>query len=441
LSWDAIVIGGGPAGATTAALLAQYGHTVLVLEHAKFPRHHIGESLMPETYWTFQRLGMLETLQRSAFPRKESVQFISASGAESQPFFFTDRDPNEWSVTWQVRRDEFDRMMLDNAHRLGAEVREGVRVREVLFEGDAAVGVAAQQNGRREELRSKIIVDATGVAGLLSRQLNLRQRDPKLRNGAIYAYFKNARRGEGRNAGATLVIYTPNGEGWFWFIPLPDEVTSIGIVAPPEYLFTGRGDDPLATLEEEIAACPALARRLTEATRVTGAYVTSDFSYRSRRLAGHGWVMVGDAFCFLDPIYSSGLMFALRGGELAADAIHDALEAKDYSDRILGRFAHELSAGIHRIRQLVYAFYTKEFSFAEFIRNHPEEHDHLVRLLIGDAFNEDVESVFEPMSRWVDLPAAIHVEQAPAPGGVPAARGVQRGSSQRPAGAEVVRTP
>lgn len=399
--YDVIVIGGGPAGATVATLLADFGHSVLVLEKSTFPRHHIGESLMPMTYWTFKRLGMLDKLRESAFPRKESVQFVSASGKESSPFYFTDRDPHESSITWQVRRDDFDRVMLDNAREHGAVVQENATVRKVLFDGDRAVGVRASIDGSERDLFAKVVVDATGVNALLSKQLSLREPIDRLKNGAIYAYYKGAARDEGRNSGATIVIHTPDHNGWFWFIPLPDDMASIGLVAPPSFLFTGRGEDPLKTLDEEIARCPGMARRLESAQRVSGAFVTSDFSYKSRQLAGDGWVLIGDAYGFLDPIYSSGVMLALKSGELAADAIHDGLAHDDVSAARLGSFGPVLDHGMAMIRNLVYAFYNREFSFAEFGKRHPEFHEHLVRILIGDVFNDEVGRMFEAMKGWV----------------------------------------
>lgn len=409
--YDCIVIGGGPAGATAATVLADHGRKVVVLERETFPRHHIGESLMPQTYATFKRIGMLEKLRASNFPVKESVQFISASGKESQPFFFTDRDPGEWSKTWQVKRDVFDRMMLDNAVEHGAEVWYGVRVKKVLFDGDRAIGVTAIVDGESVEIRSQVVVDATGQTSLLSRQLDLRYPDAKLKNAAVYAYYRNAYRDEGRNAGATMVIHTPDRNGWFWSIPLPGDVTSVGVVAPPSYLCSGRGDDPSATLREEIERCPAMQRRLESATQISGAYVTSDFSYRSRRVAGDGWVLIGDAFGFLDPVYSSGVFLALISGEWAADAIHDALDSGDVSADRLGRFGPRFVAGMQLLRQLVYAFYDTQFSFATFLKSHPEYQDHLVRLLIGDVFNDEVGRIFDAMGDWVDLPDAIEAAE------------------------------
>jgi flavin-dependent dehydrogenase len=153
--YDCIVIGGGPAGSTVSTLLAQYGHKVLLLERSRFPRHHIGESLMPQTYWVFKRLGMLPKMTEANFVVKESVQFVSSSGQESQPYFFPDRDRNEWSYTWQVKRDKFDKLMLDNAREHGVEALEGVGVKEVLFEGQRAVGVRAVENGESRDIRCK----------------------------------------------------------------------------------------------------------------------------------------------------------------------------------------------------------------------------------------------------------------------------------------------
>jgi len=414
-SYDCIVIGGGPAGATTSTILADHGHRTLVLERARFPRHHIGESLMPQTYWILKRIGMYEKLKASDFPPKESVQFVNSSGKESQPYYFTDRDPSEWSVTWQVKRDKFDKMMLDNAREHGVEVREGVSVKEVLFEGKRAVGVRTTVNGASQDIRSKVVIDATGVNALLSKQLGIREGEPGLKNAAIYAYWKGAHRDPGRNAGATLVIYTPDKQGWFWSIPLPDDITSIGIVAKTQYLITGRGDDPMATLDYEIENCFGIRKRLVNAERVSHAYVTSDFTYRSRRIAGDGWVLAGDAFGFLDPIYSSGVFLALKMGELTADTVHEALCEGNLSGERLGRHGPRVARGMQLIRQLVYAYYQPNFSFGEFNRDYPQYHDQIVRLLIGDVFDkDDFAEVFRRIGERAALPAPIELEESEA---------------------------
>jgi flavin-dependent dehydrogenase len=407
-SYDCIVIGGGPAGSTVSTLLAQYGHKVLLLERARFPRHHIGESLMPQTYWVFKRLGMLSKMTEANFVVKESVQFVSSSGQDSQPYFFPDRDPGEWSYTWQVKRDKFDKIMLDNAREHGVDAREGVGVKEVLFEGKRAVGVRAVENGETREYRCKVVIDATGVNALLSKQLGIRDGEPGLKNAAIYAYWKGAKRDAGRNAGATLVINTPDKQGWFWSIPLEDDITSIGVVGKPQFLITGRGDDPMAILEEEIARTPGIRRRVEGAERVSHAYVTSDFTYRANRIAGDGWVLCGDAFGFLDPIYSSGVFLALKMGELTADTVHAALKENDTSSARLSRHGAKVAKGMQLIRQLVYAFYNPNFSFGAFNRDYPQFHDQVVRLLIGDVFDkDDFDEVYARVAERAPLPEPI----------------------------------
>jgi len=413
---ELIVVGGGPAGSTAATILADHGHRVVLLERSKFPRHHIGESLMPQTYWVFRRIGMLEKLERSDFVRKESVQFVSPSGKDSAPFFFPDRDPGEWSTTWQVSRDRFDQMMLDNAREHGVEVIERANVREVVFEAERCRGVRAVIGSEEREFLAQVVVDATGQSGLISRQLNLRYGDEMLKNAAIYSYWRGALRDPGRNFGATLVIALPNQNGWFWFIPLENDITSIGVVAPPAYLYNGRGDDPGAILDEEIANTPGLARRLENAERVRPIYTTADFSYRSRRAAGDGWVLVGDAFGFLDPLYSSGVMLALKSAELAADSIHDALAAGDLSGARLGRFGPRVAEGMHRIRMLVYAYYDPGFRMGRFVREYPHLKDAVTRVLIGDVFEDDLAELFDTLRMHLCLPDSIQLEQGESAG-------------------------
>src|SRR5687768_1829139 len=265
-TYDVVVIGGGPAGATVATLLAQKGRSVLVVERTKFPRFHIGESLMPETYWVFERLGLLPKLRDSDFVRKYSVQFVTASGKESAPFVFEERKPNECSVTWQVDRASFDTMMLDHAADSGATVWQETNVADVLLERTEAdelpraTGVVVQKKDEPTPRRvaAKVVVDATGMNALLSRRLGIRRTDPKLKKASIFSHYKGCARDPGKNGGATLVLSTKQNDGWFWYIPLRDDVTSVGVVAEIDRLMKGREGTPEQILEEEIANCPGL---------------------------------------------------------------------------------------------------------------------------------------------------------------------------------------
>src|SRR5439155_16042687 len=215
-----LVIGGGPAGSTAATLMAQEGLSVQLLEREPGPRFHIGESLMPETYWTFRRLGLLDKMQASRFVKKYSVQFVNDTGKESQPFYFFENNPHECSQTWQVLRSEFDQMLLDNAREHGVDVRQGTRVLDVLFDGDRAVGVRTQdENGRQEELRAQVVVDASGQSSLIANRLKLRQPDSFLKKATVWTYYEGAYRDPGLDEGATLVLHTAGKNGWFWYIP------------------------------------------------------------------------------------------------------------------------------------------------------------------------------------------------------------------------------
>jgi len=392
---DVVVIGGGPAGSTVSTLMVEQGLKVQLFERERFPRFHIGESLIPETYWVLKRLGMLEKMQRSHFTKKYSVQFVNAQGRESAPFYFWDNKPHECSQTWQVERSEFDQMMLDNAREHGVDVHEGVRVHDVLWEGDRAVGVRIKNGDDFTDVRAKVVVDASGQNGLIMNRRNLRIWDPLLNKGAIWTYYKGAFRDEGKDAGATLVIQTGNKKGWFWYIPLHDEVTSVGVVAPFDYLFKGR-TDYAKTYEEEVAACPGLTERLAGATRSTGYFATKDYSYRSTQVAGDGWVLVGDAFGFLDPLYSSGVLLALKSGSLAADAVVEGLAKGDTSGAQLGKWGPNFNEGVDRMRRLVCEYYDG-FSFGRMVRKFPDMRGTLTDLLIGDLFDGRVDTVWEPL--------------------------------------------
>jgi flavin-dependent dehydrogenase len=393
---DVVVIGGGPAGATVSTLIAQQGPRVQLFERERFPRFHIGESLIPETYWVLKRLNMLPKMQKSHFVRKYSVQFVDSQGRNSAPFYFWDNKPHECSQTWQVVRSEFDQIMLNNAREHGVDVREGVRVHEVLFDGDRASGVRIKDgDGALRTVPARIVVDASGQNGLLMNKMGLRVWDPFLNKGAIWTYWHGAYRDTGKDEGATLVIQTGNKKGWFWYIPLHDNVVSVGVVAPFDYLFKGR-TNYAQTYDEEVEHCPGVQRRVAGATRVTGYFATKDYSYRSKQVAGNGWVLVGDAFGFLDPLYSSGVLLALKSGELAADAVVKGLATGDTSAAQLGSWGPVFNEGVDRMRRLVCEYYDG-FSFGRMVKRYPDLQGTLTDILIGDLFTDRVDKVWPPL--------------------------------------------
>lgn len=405
---DVIVIGGGPAGSTVAALVAATGRQVRLFERAQFPRFAIGESLMPETYWTFRRLGVLDQLKASAFPRKHSVQFFGPSGRGSAPFYFADTNPHESAVTWQVLRGPFDAMLLDNARAKGVQVHQGTRVLNVLWEGERATGVRAQlAAGQTRDFAAQVVVDATGQSALIGRKLKLTQPEPALKKASIYTHYRGGQRDEGIDQGATLILHTANRDSWFWYIPLSDDVVSVGVVGAIDYLLQGRGADAQTIFDQELAQCRPLQERLQRAEQLFPVKTTKDFSYRARCMAGEGWVLVGDAFCFLDPMYSSGVYLALKSGEMAADAIAGAFAKGNFSAAQLGGFGPELVRGMEAVRKMVYAFYAKDFSFAEFLKRHPECKQGVIDVLSGNLFSDRVEPIFGPLSAVCPMPAAI----------------------------------
>jgi flavin-dependent dehydrogenase len=385
--FDVVVIGGGPGGAALATFLARAGHRCILFEREKFPRYHIGESLIPHTHGIFERLGFLPKLRASSFPVKHSVRFVSPNGKESTPFYFSETIAGERARTWQVERSLFDRMLLGHARAHGVEAFERIGVDKVLFENDRAVGVqTVAANGACAEVGAKVVVDASGRACVIGHQLGLRSPLPELRKASAWGYFRGGKRLPGIDAGETTMFLIPGG-GWFWYIPLPDDMVSVGLVADPEYVFS-EGDDLEAALTRELRRCAPLADRLSAATRVGPVRGSRHLAYLNRRTCGDGWVMIGDARAFLDPIYSSGLYLALGSAELAARCIDDALKHHDFSSARLGAFEPALWKGVDVVRRLIHAFYDPNFSFPKFVERYPQHRAALIDCLVGDVIKD-----------------------------------------------------
>jgi flavin-dependent dehydrogenase len=299
-----------------------------------------------------------------------------------------------------VVRSEFDQMLLENAREHGVVAHEGVRVMDVVFDPSTSLGAghprAVGVKLKDREVRAKVVVDASGQNGLIANRLGLRVWDPILNKGAIWSYFEGAYRDSGKDEGATMVLQTPDKQGWFWYIPQHDNIVSVGVVGPFDYLFKGRGKDFEKIFDEEVERTAAVKKRIEGSTRATGFFATKDYSYRTTKASGDGWVLVGDAWGFLDPLYSSGVLLALKSGQLAADAIVEGLKTGDTSAAQLGRWSETFNRGVDRMRRLVCEYYAG-FSFGKFVHKHPDLRGTVTDLLIGDLFEDRVDKVWPPM--------------------------------------------
>jgi len=405
-NFEVIVIGAGPAGSSAASVLQEHGHRVLVLEREKFPRYHIGESLLPFTFHPLERLGLIDKMRQSAFVKKYSVQFVSPSGKASQPFYFSTRYEQNLAQTWQVLRSEFDQMLMENARGKGATVVEETTVTNLLKEGERVVGVRAQhKDGTIAEYHAPITLDCSGKESFAAVRNNWRMKDPMLNKVAVWTYYKGARRDPGIDAGATTVAYVPE-KGWFWYIPQHNDMISVGVVAEGKYLTRDGVRQPEQIFKREIAQNLWIKDHLA-CGQQTGAYfLTNEYSFHSKHCAMEGMLLVGDAFCFLDPVFSSGAMFALKSGVLAADAVHEALAAHDFTPGRFAEYGRLLREGVENMRKLVYAFYDPKFSFRVLTDKYPDMTGEITDCLSGDV-NKDFSLLWKRIREFVPLPESL----------------------------------
>ncbi|MGA8707400.1 MAG: NAD(P)/FAD-dependent oxidoreductase [Steroidobacteraceae bacterium] len=385
---DVLIIGGGPAGSTAAALLARKGHRVSLIEKARHPRFHIGESLLPANLPLLQQLGVAEEV-RAIGMQKWGAEFISHWDGRQQDFRFTDAWNKSQPFSYHVRRSEFDRILIRNAERAGAQVIEGARVTAVdLGDGRAPARIEVQQgHGSQADSRSwqaRFVIDASGRDTFLATRLNAKRRNPLHNSAAVFGHFQGAERNPGEREGHISIYWFDH--GWFWFIPLSDGATSVGAVVWPYYLKT-RACPVNQFLLDTIALCPPLTQRLRSASLISDAEATGNYSYSSTVTHGRNFLLLGDAFAFLDPVFSTGVMLAMQNGFDGAAAVDTCLRNPARSRAALRRFDGAVRHGPRQFSWFIYRI-TSPTMREMFMgpRNILRMKEALLSLLAGDIF-------------------------------------------------------
>ncbi|PTY03992.1 hypothetical protein DB346_02520 [Verrucomicrobia bacterium LW23] len=388
-TYDVVIAGGGPAGSTAATFLAKAGKRVLLLERERFPRFHIGESLLPYNNDVLRELGVWNKLENGGFMPKPGAEFYLGNATKVHRFWFSKNLPGPYGSTFQVERARFDELLLDHAAECGAEVHEEARVTHVETDADG-VRIAWEQDGATHSAAARWMIDATGRDALVGKTLGIPRHDngfPK--RVAVYSHFTGVRRNEGEAAGMITIVRIE--DGWFWIIPLDEEKTSVGLVQSLAG-FKAKNRTPQEEFEATVQACTELRFRFKNATRATDFHVTGDYCYRHRTLAGPRYLLAGDAGGFIDPIFSSGVMLAMRSARLAAKTI--------LAQEVAARVGASLSAAAPLSAPLT-GWQQKQYSKA--VYHMMDTYANMIRMYYDNTAFE----VFMNPAPWLQLPRAI----------------------------------
>jgi flavin-dependent dehydrogenase len=365
--FDVVIVGGGPAGSTAGTLLAKHGWNVAIFEKEKFPRFKIGESLLPGSLRTFERMGVKEKIDQADVIVKYGGKIISACGTRSNRFLFCDAFRCKYPTAYQVERSMFDQLLLDHAAETGCSVSQGTNVTDVVFEQDGVIVYAGDR-----VIRARYLIDCSGRNSLVGSHFKLRQNYPQLRKFSLFAHFEGVERESGIDGTLTQMIRGK--DRWIWMIPITAKKTSIGVVLDGQ-TFRQMRLAPEAAFNRILQENPKVIEQMPRARRVTEVYATGDFSFRNKRFTGERWVLAGDAAGFIDPVWSSGVFIAILSGEKAADILDRVLRQSERRAVEFARYERQLHRVMDLYLKFVTSWYTQEFAEVFF---HPQQFFQLV---------------------------------------------------------------
>ena len=357
MRYDVAIIGGGPAGSTAATTLVRGGRSVILLEREKFPRFHIGESLLPYSMDAFNRLGLREKIEKAGYMPKYGAEIATGCGTKELRFHFKDGFRSKKEKAYQVTRADFDKLLLDHAREEGCKVHEETQVSSIAFNDD---GVRLQAIGPdcSGEIEADYVIDASGRNSLVGTHFGLKKTYHDLKKFAVFAHFENVGRAEGIDGTLTCMVRTS--KAWFWMIPLSETLTSVGLVMDLE-AFKSRGLSPEEMLNEGIAEQPVVQKKMMDARRVTQVYGTGDYSYRNSQFTGDRWMLVGDAAGFIDPVFSSGVFLAILTGEQSGNALLQVLKNPRQRARVFTGYSSKMNGVMDLYLDFVLGWYRQEF--------------------------------------------------------------------------------